>query len=298
METKKRNTGSSWKKGGETGVKEDHLISRYIMKYKKIIHFLILALSIILLSSACSTEKYLSRWDDNTITVDGNQTDWDGNLKYIEDERTAVGVFNNDENLYICFTTDDNLKIIQIMKMGLTLWLVPGDGNAKTRGIKYPLRSDEFEIQQMREKRLIGYEKDYIKNLLEINKKKQTELQIVNDQDYSLYMYSLNEAPGIKIKLGESMGQLVYEISVPIGGESKNDFSMALLPGDDIMVRFETGEYSRPERSHGSGMQPGGDFTGRGRSGKANRTGVPGVEIYSRPEPVDIQFVVTLAGPV
>jgi hypothetical protein len=259
--------------------------------YKK----LLILFSTAMLISACSSETYISHWDENNISIDGNQKEWFNRLKYIEDEKISLGVYNNDENLYLCFTTDDKLKIMQIMNMGMTVWLIPGDSDVRPRGIKYPQRSEDFELGKMREKRLIGYERDYLKNLLEVNEQKQTEVQIVNWEDYSLYIYPINSGSGINIKLGENRQQLVYEISIPIGEDSSSDFSIALLPGDDLTIGFKTSTYGRPQRRSGSSQYPGGDYTGSGNSGSANRTGVPGVEIYSRPQPVDFEVHVTLA---
>ena len=116
--------------------------------------------------SACSSEKFVSSWNEEKIVVDGNQSDWKNKLHYIEDERVAVGVFNDNENLYLCLTTDDRGKIMQLLNLGMTLWLEPDNDNVRTRGIKYPLRSEDFDMESMRNLRGEVAQDKYIRKLL------------------------------------------------------------------------------------------------------------------------------------
>jgi uncharacterized membrane protein YgcG len=266
-----------------------------------IMHSLLLS---ILLISACSSEKYVSNWNTDAIIVDGNQSDWEGKLNYIEDERAAVGAFNDNENLYLCLTTDDRGKIMQLLNLGMTLWLEPDNDNIRTRGIKYPMQSEDFDREGIREARGKVAQDNYIEKLLVDFQRKQPELQIVNEDNYSLYMYPIDNDSGINIKLGMSMQQFVYEISIPIG-DNKNEFNLALSPGDNLTIGFETNEFQKPDGDRGSGMsggggQPtggmtGGGRSGGGRSGGGGRKGSQGSGIYGRPEPIDVEINVKLA---
>lgn len=250
--------------------------------------------------SACSSEKYVSNWNEGAIVVDGNQSDWKGKLNYIEDERIAVGAVNDSENLYLCLTTDDRGKIMQLLNLGMTLWIKPDDDRVKTIGIKYPIRSDDFDMRSVRNMQPEGNHEDYLKMLLKDFHVKQNELQIVNEDNYSLYAYPINNGSGISLKLGESMQQLVYEISIPIGDNSSSEFNIDLFQGDNLTVGFETGEFQQPEGNRGSGMsgggsQPTGGMTGGGRSGMGGRGSMPGGSRPDRSEPIDVELNVTLA---
>ena len=219
-----------------------------------IIRKVLLPVLIIFTVTACSSVKYISSWNDNNITVDGDQSDWTNKLKYIEDERAAVGVFNDDNNLYLCLTTDDRGKIMQILNLGMTLWIRPDKDNEKTFGIRYPLIPDDFDLRDMRRRQKNDSDADYLKKMLKGYQEKQNELQIVNEDNYSLYAYPVSNTSGINIKLGESMRQLVYEISIPISGNSKSEFSVDLFPGDNLTIGFETNEFQRTGAGRGSGF--------------------------------------------
>jgi hypothetical protein len=276
------------KKEGRTDGESDHTLGEKRVKSSLNYPALLLPLILMLLTSACSSGKYISSWNEDTIVIDGNQSDWQGKLNYIEDERAAVGVFNDSENIYLCLTTDDRGKIMQMLNLGMILWLEPDDDNVRTRGIKYPLRSEDFDMVQMREARGKVAQDNYIEKLLVDFQKKQPELQIVSEDNYSLYMYPIEDGSGIKIKLGMNMQQFVYEISIPIG-ENKSEFNLALSPGDNLTIGFETNEFQRSDGGRGSGMTSG------GRSGAGGRKGVPGAGIYGRPDPFDVEINVRLA---
>jgi hypothetical protein len=288
MKIRLRNMKSIKKKEGRTDGEDDHTLGEKKVKSSLNYPALLLPLIIMLLTSACSSEKYISSWNEDTIVIDGNQSDWQGKLKYIEDERAAVGVFNDSENLYICLTADDRGKIIQMLNLGMILWLDSDNDNVRTRGIKYPQRSEDFDMVQMRELRGKVTQDKFIEELLDDFQVKQPELQIVNDDNYSLYVYPINNGSGINIKLGMSMQQFVYEISIPIG-ENKSEFNLALSPGDNLTIGFETNEFQRRDGDRGSGM------TGGGMSGTGGRKGVPGAGLYGRPEPFDVEINVRLA---
>lgn len=261
-----------------------------------IITKLLLPVLLVFTVPACSIEKYISSWNEGNITVDGDQSDWTNKLKYIEDERAAVGVFNDDDNLYLCLTTDDRGKIMQILNLGMTLWIRPDKDNEKTFGIRYPLSSDHFDFRDFRRRQKDENDAGYLSRMLNGYQEKHNELQIVNEDNYSLYAYPVNNTSGINIKLGESMRQLVYEISIPISGNSNSEFSIDLFPGDNLTIGFETNEFQGSGNGRGSGFtggarQPTGDLTEGGRAGM----GIPHGNMHERPEPLDIELNVTLA---
>jgi len=244
---------------------------------------LILPLIIFLLIASCSSEKYISNWNDNYIIVDGDPSDWEGKLRFIENERAAVGVYNDNENLYLCLTAENKEKAIYLLNLGITIWLRPKSSDAKTFGIKYPLRSEDFDKGIMID--ILGEvaQENYIRTLLHDFDDKQTDIQIVNDDNYLLYTYKINNGSGIEIELGMHMHQFVYEMGIPLRGNEMNEFKLDLSPDDDFGVRFLTNKYQRPK-----------DESGKRRTGTDGRTGVPGAGVYGIPEPIDVQANVTL----
>lgn len=254
----------------------------------------ILLLSGLILLSSCSSERYVSKWNDNEIVIDGSQEDWKDKLTYFEDERVAAGILNDEENIYLCLTTDDKGKISQLLNLGLTVWIRPEDDRVKTIGIKYPIMSDNMDMRGMIRRQQNESDAEFLNKLLEGYQEKQNELQIVNEDNYSLYAYRINDGTGIKVRLGESMEQLVYEMSIPIAGNSMSEFMIDLNPGDQLTVGFETNEMQRSE-GRGSGRPPSGGMTG-GRSGPGTgMSTMPRGSMPGRPEPIDIEFDVKLA---
>ncbi len=276
------------------------MISMKYLKRKLDMTKMLLPLLVVFYVTACSPQKYMSTWNEDKIIVDGDQSDWGGKLKYLEDERAAVGVFNDNETLYLCLTTDDRGKIMQMLNLGMTLWIIPDNDNIKTVGIRYPLRLDDSDFKSMRRKQKEGNDGEYVKKMLKGYQEKHNELQIVNEDNYSLYAYPVNNKSGINIKLGVNMRQLVYEISIPIGENSMSEFTIDLFPGDNLTVGFETSEFQRTEGGLGGGMtaggrQPSGGMTGGGRPGMGNRGGMPQGTMPEKPDPIDIELEVKLA---
>src|ERR1039457_6146163 len=60
-----------------------------------------------------SVPEVTSFRNNNEIVIDGKQEDWGNTFTSIKDQNAAVAFRNDDENLYICFITSDNQKIVR-----------------------------------------------------------------------------------------------------------------------------------------------------------------------------------------
>lgn len=240
-----------------------------------------------LLISACSSTKQLTGIKPSAqIIVDGNPAEWEGKLRYIEDHKCAVGFQNDNEYLHICLQTFDLPTMMNILRMGLTLWFEPEEG--KVLGIKYPLRMDRGNSgpgnlgRKPRERFDInGNNYHELNNRLKMLLKDQPNLQIVNQDEFPLYSYPVNNPTGFKISLGMYMRKIIYEIRVPIAENKLAPVIINSYPNERLKVLFETGEFDmaafqkqnggmRPE----SGMRPGGRKGGMRRNpGMADTSG-------------------------
>ena len=81
-------------------------------RFRSIIFSFIVVIAIQCITG-CGEEKVKSYWLENDITIDGDQMDWQGKLHYLTDEHSALGLANDDKNLYLCLVTNDTLKIFQ-----------------------------------------------------------------------------------------------------------------------------------------------------------------------------------------
>ena len=247
---------------------------------------------------SCVEEEIKSSWLKKSITIDGNQMDWQGKLHYLADEHSALGLANDNDNLFLCLATNDTAKIFQFFVTGFTVWFEPQDGGEKI-GIQYPLKSDDI-----RRKMQVGNRSDGVKPDLKLRidefKKMQNEFRIVNEDDFLLFAYSLNNEIGIKVDIGYQMGQLVYEIQIPISKSLFGNYNLNLSPKDKVMIAFESGDIDRSElgnfndggiRGGGRGGHGGGGGKGSGRSsGNSNGGGrTSGIER------IDFKVLVSLA---
>ncbi|MDO8549856.1 MAG: hypothetical protein Q7S39_06875 [Ignavibacteria bacterium] len=220
---------------------------------KKIFMLLLAIIPIFL--SGCGNEEVKSIWNDNAIVIDGNQTDWLGKLKYLADEKSAVGIANDCENLYLCLATSDTSKMFQLFITGFTVWFEPQNGRERI-GIQYPLRSDEIDGMMSMRNRQGGQRPDFNVRLDEF-KSSQTEFRIVNADNFPLTSYSLKNDIGINIDIGYQMGLLVYEMKIPLKSDLAGDHILNLSPGDEFSLGFESGEFNRGsfgKRGEGSGF--------------------------------------------
>ncbi len=238
----------------------------------------------VMLFSGCGPQKIISSWNENNIIIDGRQDDWQDKLNYLEGEKVAVGAFNDDEYLYICLTSKEIKNIQQILNPGITILIKSDRTEVRPRGIRYPLQSGDIGMKSIMDLRMESYQRDYINNFVKEIQEKQTEFQIVNDDNYLLFTFPLKNGSGVEIMLGANMDELVYETAIPIAGNKKGEFNLEIYPGDDIRIEVSSNEIFYPEKSSNI------------LTGTEGRTGVPGAEIYSRPAPIDFRIDVTLVG--
>ncbi|MFH0733868.1 MAG: hypothetical protein V1773_04780 [bacterium] len=217
----------------------------------------IIAVSIFLISCSSAT-KITSSFSQNSINVDGNQSDWQGQLKPISGEGLAVGFKNDNEKLYICLITTDRAKIMKILHQGLTVWIEP-DGSDRSIGIKYPIKPNVFDLKKSN---MMDKKENGIENIEEMTNKlleTQTEYSIVNQDNYPLYSYQINTQDNLKIKAGYQNYQFVYELGIKLN----DDKLINLLENnaDNLLkVGFVTEKFEMPERPDnmggGDGMEP------------------------------------------
>jgi hypothetical protein len=245
-----------------------------------------------------SVPEVVSTKNNNEITIDGKQDDWGNSFIPIKDENVAVGFRNDGENLYICFITSDNQKIVKIMSSGLTIWLYPSNSK-DVLGIEYPVKKTYEEMHLAKEDNNTNSEdiNGRLQRLLSI----QNELIIVDENNIGIYSALPDAEKGFKAKIGFSMNQFVYELKVPLSGNK--DFSQIQFkanPGDNIRVKFETGKMENMRSNnneqgsevgeggrHGMG---GGRGSGMGRGGNRN-SGNSG----RNTSPLNYEFKVKLA---
>ncbi|MDR3611235.1 MAG: hypothetical protein P4L27_11775 [Ignavibacteriaceae bacterium] len=271
--------------------------------FKSVPIYLAAAFFIIDFNGCSSVPEVVSQRNINDITIDGNQQDWGNSIIPVKNDNVAVAFRNDGENLYICFITSDNQKIVKMMSLGFTIWLYPS--NLKdVIGVEYPVKKTFEEMRLARQDNSTPEDVNgRIQHLLSIQK----ELIIVDENNIGIFSAYPDAEKGFKAKIGFSMNQLVYELKVPL--EGNKDFSQMVFrgkPGDEIRVKFETGKPENIEKRgdeengsetggggrRGSGMG-GGRGSGMGRGGGGRGSGNSTEKDNS---PLEYEFKVKLAG--
>jgi hypothetical protein len=280
--------------------------------------FFSLFLSGIILNGCSGAKEAVSDWNNSQVNIDGNATEWGKSLQYLKDDNVAVGFKNDNKFLYVCLTTSDRARIMPILGGGLIVWFKPEDGG-KTFGVKYPMPADRADFQKPGqgafEQGNAGFDRENRSEMMNRMLDRQNDLQIVDEDNHPLNLYPIENTHGIKAKLGYHSDQFVYELAVPISGNNKYPYEVAMGKDNKVKIEFETQEMQRRNSSRerngdesqgdngGSeggegGMGPGGEGGGMeggmgyGGYGRQRTREMGGRQ--SSFEPLDLSFEVTL----
>jgi|GEM_PF-4071972 len=99
-----------------------------------------LVASFILFSSCNEPANLQSRWRDRDIVVDGKDNEWQDCRLYTDQmTRTNIGIYNDDDYVYICFSTMDPDIQKAIVRQGFIIWFNETGGKGKALGVRYPI---------------------------------------------------------------------------------------------------------------------------------------------------------------
>ncbi len=245
----------------------------------------------VLMTGCSSTVELTSTPVQGPISINGDAADWGTNLKYIPDEKAAVGISNDNNYFYLCLTTGDMGKVMPMFAGGFTVWLENESNNNAEIGVKYPLHNivNESRIMvnpgEFREKGSSMIISQMIKD--------QNEIRILNKDDYPLTVISTSDSSGLKAAIGFNNDQFIYELRVPLKVDAQNKYGIDAKPGDKLLVKLETEKPERGNFGGGDGMRPPGGEMGGGFPG-GNRGMRPGEGGRNSFEPVDLTLEVTL----
>lgn len=215
----------------------------------------IISLLFITIIGCGSSEMMISNSIENKIIVDGNQEDWNGKLKYFEDEKAAVGFQNDKENLYFCLVTTSKTNAIKIMSLGLTVWFKP-DSDEQIIGLQYPKRMDEIKQQNLMGKNRNRDRNTDFEMTVNAMMQNQGELLLVDEENEIIYASSIGSNDGYEVKISGINNQFIYEAKIPIGENKLAQMPINIFSEEKVSIEFETGEIDLTElRKNGMGQQ-------------------------------------------
>ena len=249
--------------------------------------------------AGCNELELKSNWRDRDIVIDGDAREWSGLTTYVEKGNIAVGVTNDDENLFLCFHSPTREVAGQIVMHGLTVWFDPEGGSDKDLGIHCPIGVQGMppyhEMSQDRRKM-----KDMIQERIA---EAASRVEILGPENQVHGDFPVMDIPGIQVAVAYTDGRIVYELKLPLNTTDETPYALAVnwdkkvglglvTPEIDMeAMREAMGSRTPPEDIGGpGGMMPGdgvpggGGMPGGGRGGGMHRGMPQPVEIWCRVE--------------
>jgi hypothetical protein len=157
-----------------------------------------------------------ARWKTKEIVIDGNDNDWVQPLNFYDDKSgLKFAICNDNQNLYLCFTPNDELKMRKMISAG---WAITLSSKEKKKKFSCDLTFPAVNLMGLgtgaagsnNEKRAFG------NNLITTYRSQITAILtkgfISNQSEVKL-----NDRDGINIAIGaNSIQHLVYEIAIPL----------------------------------------------------------------------------------
>lgn len=235
--------------------------------------------------------EFHSHWRQQEITIDGDDSEWQDHLIYLDNHPVAVGIKNDDTDLYLLFSTTDRNTKQTLMRRGLTIWFNADGKKRKTFGIRYPIGLGTY--QQMR-----PYDPDEWqmneRDRLEIHVADMLkEMEIIGPGDHSRNHTFIDNPYGISLALTDTAATLIYELKIPLQTYGGHPYQIGAKSGNTIRVGLETGSMEG-QMIVRSGSGQGGMAGGQGGGG-VRRSGPPGGSQMGTAEPLEVWLELHLA---
>jgi len=232
---------------------------RFMIRDK--ISFILPAVTLLSFSSLCCNDNGLtSRWKTGEIVIDGSAADWGSSLSVFEKEKIAVGLANDNENLYLCLKVLDRATQAQIMRLGLTLWIDSTGGDDKYFGIHYPLgmpaSGQSFRRNEPGQEGDPEARQQDFQSMLH-------EMEILGNNNTVIERIPNLHSSGLQASINDSSGALVYELKIPLSWTRQHPYAVSAQAGAVVGLGLETGEF-RPQQGNRSSDEGSG---GRGGGG-------------------------------
>ncbi len=260
----------------------------------------LLMAALMVFTAACNHDAIAARWPAGPITIDGDQSDWQGALNRPEGRDFAVGVMNDDTWLYVTLSSPNRRTLGQIVRGGFTVWLDPAGRQRKRFGLRYPIGAVNLGLEErtgLRSRR----ERPDPEALLATVQASESAVEVIGPARHDLAHVPPAGEDGIQVALGWSpYGRFVYELRIPLAVSDTTPHAVGAAPGQTIAIGLEAGGLDVRNRRPGGGLSGGlgGGRGGLGRPGGGfgGGRGGSGGQAHQRPtQPLNQWIRVTLA---
>jgi hypothetical protein len=217
------------------------------------LHFVVAVLA---LPAGCGTANIVGERLRDDIAINGSDEEWRGRAQFRDNKKDlAIRVLNDEDSVYLCFSTSDRELVKKLGATGLTVWFDPKGGEKKSYGVRLPpeKRPRRFPFPKDGEPPVEnrGHEVDSMPF------KPSEKVEILFAGDPNPVRMDAVEAGKAGVEFGAKFagGKAVYEFKIQIFGKG-SCFEMG--PVETLGIGFETGGRGA------SGGRRGGGFPGRG----------------------------------
>ena len=235
----------------------------------KQIFFVILVCFVMLPNSGCAMQDLSSKWRDHAVQIDGRDTEWKEVATYYDnDSHVVMGFINDENNLYVRFSSSDRNVQSNLLRRGCTVWFNTEGGKDKTFGIHFPI-GIKGRAQGMARQGNERPTKDIIEETL---KDSQELVEIIGPGQDQRSILNMTDAQkiGVEVQIDIQKGFLVYELKVPFDRMTNKPNSIGVDLLKTISVGFETEKSKRTatKRDRGQGRGGRGDHSDGRRGGQ------------------------------
>lgn len=230
----------------------------------------------VIVSGGCKTQAVSSHRFEQPVEIDELTTEWRGvPLTTLEKSGAALGIGNDDENLYILLRFRDPQWVGIIRREGLTCWIDNQGGKAKEFGLVYNGGPDISELMKQRKTELGdgGRRWNPPDEGFEGRELPEERFSILLKKWFMQPAYiSPVGKNGPQIGTGVEHGFINYELKIPLSESGDDFYGLGVGPGETITIGLEWGIDMK--RDPGQGMPGGG--RGQGQGGGGGQIGGPG----------------------
>jgi hypothetical protein len=212
-------------------------------------HLVTICTILIFLLAGCGTVEVTSVWRDRDVKIDGADSgaEWDNARHPIVKGHVTVGFMNDEQYLYLLFSTRNPTVQRLILAAGLTVWLDDKGGRGTTYGIHFPTGDQSLDEPRMsrRERDRKKREAAATDPILDVM---MGEIKIIGPgKNERSFIAAENAASyGIHCRIGETDGEMVYELRVPLLRSEAAPYGIAARKVKVIGIGLETGKIDKP----------------------------------------------------
>jgi len=173
-------------------------------------------------------------WRQEPIVIDGEISEWQGRMTYVENGGVFVALRNDAEFVYFCLHSRDPQVNHQAVTRGLVVHLEPQGGDPF--GVRFPIGMIAMGAP------VDGIGHQEFKALAEASLEM---FELLGPGKADVQRFTVDSGTGIEMAASVSRNELAYELKVPLRSGDAHPFALGVEPGSRIALVVETADAPR-----------------------------------------------------